>query len=94
MQPNTQPHQSPTYTRGKPDLTRATLAYFDSLPDAAFVSLPVVCALFSCSRATVWRRVQSGQLIAPHRIGSRTTRWCVKELRDVLARIKATGSVQ
>lgn len=57
---------------------------FDTLPDAAFVPLAVVCALFSCSPATAWRRVRQGQLVAPHRIGTRTTRWQVGELRAAL----------
>lgn len=61
-----------------------SLQGFDSLPDSSFVPLSVVCSLFSCSRATAWRRVRSGQLVAPHRIGSRTTRWQVGELREAL----------
>lgn len=60
-----------------------TLKNWDILPDSSFVPLLVVCALFSCSPATVWRRVQSGQLVA-HRIGKRTTRWKVGELRNAL----------
>lgn len=59
---------------------------FDSLPDSSFVPLPVVCSLFSCSPATAWRRVKSGQLVAPHKLGLRTTRWNVGQLRQVLLR--------
>lgn len=62
------------------------LQAFDALPDAALVPLVVVCALFSCSPATAWRRVRQGQLVAPHRIGTRTTRWQVGELRAALKR--------
>jgi len=69
-------------------LIHPALKEFDALPDSAFVPLPVVCELFSCSSATVWRRVRSGQLVAPHKIGSRTTRWSVGEIREALARIK------
>lgn len=61
-----------------------TLDNWDCLPDSSYVSLLVVCALFSCSPATVWRRVSSGELVAPHRIGKRTTRWKVGELRNAL----------
>jgi predicted DNA-binding transcriptional regulator AlpA len=68
-----------------------TLTVFDKLPDAAYVALPVVCALFSCSPSTVWRRVQSGQLISPHRIGNRTTRWNVGEIRAALTLIHDKG---
>ncbi len=65
-----------------------TLKNFESLPSAGYVDLQVVCALFSCSKATVWRRVRQGQLVAPHRIGARTTRWSVGEIRVALAGIK------
>lgn len=58
---------------------------FDALSDSDFVSIQVVCKLFSCSRATIWRRVRSGELVAPYRIGGRTTRWQVGQLRCVLA---------
>lgn len=58
------------------------LVAFDQLPDAAFVPLPVVCALLGCSPATVWRRVRTGQLPQPHRLGTRTTRWSVGDLRS------------
>lgn len=68
------------------------LSAFDDLPESAFVSLHVVCALFCCSPATVWRRVRAGQLASPHRIGLRTTRWRVGDLRKELA--KPMGSEQ
>jgi predicted DNA-binding transcriptional regulator AlpA len=60
------------------------LKNFDDLPETAFIPLTVVCALFACSPATIWRRVKVGQLVAPHRIGARTTRWRVGELRAAL----------
>lgn len=62
-----------------------SLASFDLLPDSAYVPLKVVCGLFSVSSATAWRRVRQGILVAPHRLGSRTTRWRVGELRLALA---------
>jgi len=68
------------------------LSAFDDLPESAFVSLHVVCALFCCSPATVWRRVRAGQLASPYRIGLRTTRWRVGDLRKELA--KPMGSEQ
>lgn len=64
------------------------LKSFDELPDSAYVALPVVCSLFSCSPATAWRRVRDGLLVAPRRIGTRTTRWQVGELREALAKVK------
>ncbi len=73
-------------------LVHPMLSVFDDLPESAFVSLHVVCALFCCSPATVWRRVRAGQLASPHRIGLRTTRWRVGDLRKELA--KPIGSEQ
>ncbi len=61
------------------------LAGADDLPDSAGVRQPVVEGLFSCSAATVWRRVKSGLLPQPKRIG-RTTIWNLGELRQVLAK--------
>lgn len=63
------------------------LKAFDELPGSAFVAIAVVCVLFSCSAATVWRRVRDGQLPAPYRIGLRTTRWRVADLRAALGKV-------
>lgn len=71
-----------------PAAPHPSLKGFDDLPGSAFVPLPVVCGLFSCSPATAWRRVRLGQLVAPHRFGKRTTRWSVAELRESLAAAK------
>ena len=68
-------------------VNRCSIRDFDELPATAFVSLSVVCTLFACSPATVWRRVRDGLLVEPHRIGKRTTRWNVGELREVLAKV-------
>jgi predicted DNA-binding transcriptional regulator AlpA len=64
---------------------------FDTLPDSANVPIQVVCTLFGCSTATIWRRVRSGHLIAPHRIGLRSTRWSVGDLRIALNNAKGGG---
>lgn len=69
-----------------PSPVHPMLSAFDDLPESAFVSLCVVCALFGCSPATIWRRVRTGQLVTPHRIGLRTTRWQVGDLRRELAK--------
>lgn len=62
---------------------RAALQRFDELPRSASVRLPVVAALFSISRATVWRWCKSGDLPRPIRING-VTFWNVGELRDML----------
>ncbi len=60
------------------------LTKFDSLPDAAFVRLPVVQGLYACSRATVWRHVKAGIIPAPIKLSERITVWSVRELRKHL----------
>lgn len=66
----------------------AALRNFDSLPDSANVRQPVVQALFACSAATVWRRVNSGTLPAPRKLSERVTAWQVGELRRALSGCK------
>jgi predicted DNA-binding transcriptional regulator AlpA len=61
------------------------LADFDSLPDTARAPLPMVCGLFSISKATAWRRVKSGLLPAPIKDGG-STRWVVGDLRRALSK--------
>ncbi len=61
-----------------------TLKNFDDLPDSANVSIQIVCALFCCSTATVWRRVKQGTFVQPVKFGLRTTRWNVGQLRAAL----------
>jgi predicted DNA-binding transcriptional regulator AlpA len=61
-----------------------SLEYFDSLPDAAHVRLPVVVALFACSPATAWRRVRNGSIPEPRKYSPRVTAWNVGDLRRAL----------
>lgn len=72
-------------TAGIPD----ALAHFDSLPDAAFVRLPVVEALHDVGPATIWRWSKSGRLPAPVKIGPNTTAWNVGSLRRAMAKAGA-----
>ncbi len=59
------------------------LAAAAEMPDEALVSQPVVEGLAGCSSATVWRRVKSGLLPQPTKIG-RTTRWRLGAVRQAL----------
>ncbi len=61
-------------------LDSAALAEFDLLPDAAFVRLPVVAALYCVSPATIWRWAKAGHIPAPVRIAG-VTLWSVASLR-------------
>lgn len=60
------------------------LTNFDALPDSANVRLPVVAALFACSRTTVWRRAKAKSIPAPKRLSEGVTAWNVGELRKAL----------
>ena len=60
------------------------LTMFDALPDTAHVRLPVVLALYACSRATVWRHVKAGIIPAPIKFSARITAWQVGALRKHL----------
>lgn len=66
-----------------PDLPKA-LIYFDALPDIANVDSSVISRLYGCSMATIWRRVNTGDLPAPRKFG-RSTRWNVGAIRAHLA---------
>lgn len=74
-------------TNAQINLTEA--AGFDQLPDAAFVRLPVVRALFGISQPTVWRWIKDGRLPQPHRLGPRVAGFNVGALRRALAVISA-----
>lgn len=61
------------------------LRHFDSLPDSAFVRLPVVKGLLSCSPATVWRMSADGRLPTPEKKSLGCTAWNVGKLRRALS---------
>lgn len=92
QQPTIKVLQAKTLDVASPSMNPA-LRDFDALPDSAMVSIKVVCALFGCSPATVWRRVKNGDLVEPKRLGGGTTRWSVGELRAELKRITDQGLV-
>jgi predicted DNA-binding transcriptional regulator AlpA len=73
-------HAEKAAGKGIPD----ALKNFDSLPDSAHVRQPVVEALFGYSASTVWRRVKSGHIPKPEKMGPRTSAWNVGKLRRVL----------
>ncbi len=62
---------------------RQAISDFDNLPDSAYVSIAVVCALQGCSPATAWRQVRAGLLPEPRKFGARMTRFNVGKLRKL-----------
>lgn len=71
--------------RTKADRHNEETRLFDTAPDSAYVRLYVVCKLFACSPATVWRRVLDGKIPQPKRFGPRHTAWNVGQLRQALS---------
>lgn len=72
-------------TEATPAAIPDSLVNFDLLPNTALVRLPVVCGLYACSPATTWRRVKSGLIPQPVKLGGRITAWRVGDLRQALA---------
>ncbi|NMF96134.1 AlpA family phage regulatory protein [Aromatoleum toluolicum] len=60
------------------------LAKFDDLPESAYVRMPVVKELLSCSEATVWRMAKDGRLPRPHKYSTNMSGWNVGELRRAI----------
>lgn len=60
------------------------LTHFDDLPESAYVRMPVVKELFSCSEATVWRMAKDGRLPRPHKYSTGMSGWNVGELRRLI----------
>jgi predicted DNA-binding transcriptional regulator AlpA len=65
-----------------------TLEQFDSLPDDALIGIRVVSVLIDRSPASIWRDVAQGRLARPVRIGARSTRWRVGNIRASLGGVK------
>ena len=67
----------------------SALAAFPHMPDEAFADIKIVSAVTSRSPASIWRDVKAGRLPAPYKIGPRSTRWKVGEIRAALAQLAA-----
>ncbi|MCL2644510.1 MAG: helix-turn-helix domain-containing protein [Betaproteobacteria bacterium] len=57
---------------------------FDSLPDGAHVPVRTAARILSVSTASIWRMARAGKLSAK-KIGAKTTRFPVSEIRALLA---------
>lgn len=66
---------------------RGALQHFDSLPDSAFVRLPMVATLFATSQSNVWRWMEKGIVPRSRKLAGRTTAWNVGELRRSLKEV-------
>jgi predicted DNA-binding transcriptional regulator AlpA len=64
--------------------TRRQVALFSVLPDDALLDVRVVAILLNRSIASIWRDAQCGRLANPIRIGARSARWRVGDVRNAL----------
>jgi prophage regulatory protein len=64
---------------------------FDALPDAAFVRVETVAALYATTPSSVWRWSKSGHLPRPRKLGPQVTAWNVGDLRRALAQPQAAA---
>lgn len=72
----------------KPESTQnipPALVNFDSMPDSAYIRLPVIKALYGVSSATIWRNVKNGAIPKPSKLSERCTAWNVGLVRADLA---------
>ncbi len=72
-------------------IDESALKEFDTLPDSAYVRLPVITALVGISRATVWRWTRQGNLPKSIRI-SGVTLWSVGALRKCLGLVRVDSA--
>jgi len=82
MSPTTEPQSA-----ARSGLVDDALRRFDTMPADAYVRLPVVCALFSCSVPTVWRRVKAGAIPKPYKLSPGMSAWRVGELRTAMINV-------
>lgn len=57
---------------------------FHSLPEHSFIKTAVLQGLLGCSRATIWRRCESGALPKPLRKDGHILGWRVGDIRAYL----------
>lgn len=66
-----------------PPILPASLEFFDSLPDSAFIRQPTLEALLGVKSSTIWRLVASGDLPRV-KLTARCTGWRVGDVRAYL----------
>lgn len=60
-----------------------------SLPQAGFLRLPQVLAVFPVSKSVWWDGVRTGRYPAPVKLSARTTAWPVEAVRALIERVAA-----
>ena len=61
------------------------VSVFDALPDSALMDVHEISALANRSVPSVWRDAKGGVLAKPIKIGTKSARWRVADVRQYLA---------
>lgn len=66
--------------------TTPTARAVATLPEAGFVRLSTILAVFPIGRSTWWAGIRAGKYPAGVKIGANTTAWRVEDIRALLAK--------
>ena len=69
-------------------LATAMIQGLDTLPHEACVPIEVVIYLTGRSRASIWRDVAAKRLPAPFKVGPRSTRWKLGDIRQAMTKMQ------
>lgn len=61
------------------------------IPEAGFLRLPQVLAVYPVSKSTWWEGVRRGRYPAPVKIGARCSAWRAEDIRALIVRTAAAG---
>ena len=79
------------YSENIAQRVKRTLEIFPFLPDDALIEIRSVCALLGRSSASIWRDAAQGRLAPPVRVGARSARWRVGDVRAAMKCVAAAG---
>lgn len=66
------------------ETTLTRIAVFDQLPEHALLNVHEVSALAGRSKPSIWRDAKDGHLAKPIKIGAKSARWRVGDVRKYL----------
>ena len=59
------------------------------LPTEGFVRLPVILKVLSIGKTSWWNGIREGKYPKPSKLGTKTARWHVDDIRALIAKFKA-----
>lgn len=76
--------------KSAPDANMGRLLLWRDMPDDALLSVREIGALAGRSRSSVWRDVKEGYLPQPVRVGPKSARWRIKDVRRYMGVASST----